>query len=588
MLQPQLKEKSMLETYQNVIGATYTIMDDVLQSARDVIKWVTWRRIVELGFRVQNDGARGRAYVVVENLQQLPNVVTGTFLLNDHYTCILFDSGAEKSFVSSAFTHFIDIAPATLNTSYEIELADGKVVSTNTILRSCTLVLLNYVFKIDMLPTRLGSFDVIIGMDWLAYHRALIDCYEKIVRIPLLNGKILEVQGERPEKDLRSLACIKADEKKLDDIRVVRDFPEVLRHKLGWEDRDVNDVKQIHATVDGKKVVISESSVRSDLYFNDEDDEACFTEWDDRVKLVQVTEPGARIHEGVHCSTRSEKASKHSYDLPLLGVNTTGSDEERFEQHELMDNIPPTPYDSPLLGEGLESDLKKTKKLYATAFKKLINRNLETQEGFGDGQEVSTAAQEVSTASPQRNADTTADELTLAETLMEIRKGAAKDKDWEVYSEDTRRYWRIIRVGNHTEAYQIFADMLKKFDRDDLVKLWDLVKERFSTTEPTDDKEKELWVELKRLFEPDSDDTLWKLQRYMHDPLVWRLYDTCGVHHVSSVRGHDIFMLVEKDYPLSKGVQMLMLANKLLVEQHSEMANELLRKIFIQANRPRQ
>ncbi|GKA53157.1 hypothetical protein Tco_0746472 [Tanacetum coccineum] len=126
--------------------------------------------------------------------------------------------------------------------------------------------------------------------------------------------------------------------------------------------------------------------------------------------------------------------------------------------------------------------------------------------------------------------------------------------DWEVYSEDTRRYWRIIRVGNHTEAYQIFADMLKKFDRDDLVKLWDLVKERFSTTEPTDDKEKELWVKLKKLFEPDSDDTLWKLQRYMHDLLVWRLYDTCGVRHVSLVRGHDIFMLVEKDYPFSKGV----------------------------------
>ncbi|GJX71213.1 putative mitochondrial protein [Tanacetum coccineum] len=138
----------------------------------------------------------------------------------------------KKSFVSSAFTHFIDISPATLNTSYEIELADGKVVSTNTILRSCTLVLCNHVFKIDLLPTRLGSFDVIIGMDWLAYHRALIDCYEKIVRIPLPNGKILEVQGERPEKDLRSLACIKADEKKLDDIRVVRDFPEVFLDDL--------------------------------------------------------------------------------------------------------------------------------------------------------------------------------------------------------------------------------------------------------------------------------------------------------------------------------------------------------------------
>ncbi|GJW70298.1 hypothetical protein Tco_0127215 [Tanacetum coccineum] len=85
--------------------------------------------------------------------------------------------------------------------------------------------------------------------------------------------------------------------------------------------------------------------------------------------------------------------------------------------------------------------------------------------------------------------------------------------DWEVYSKDTRR--------------------------DDLVKLWDLVKKRFSTTKPTDDKEKELWVELKRLFEPDNDDILWKLERYMHDPFVWRLYDTCGVHHVSSVKGHE-------------------------------------------------
>ncbi|GJW11639.1 hypothetical protein Tco_1577466 [Tanacetum coccineum] len=78
------------------------------------------------------------------------------------------------------------------------------------------------------------SFDVIIGMDWLAYHQALFDCYEKIVRIPLPNGKILKVQGERPEKDLRSLACIKADEKKLDYIHVVRDFPELQEvHFLG-------------------------------------------------------------------------------------------------------------------------------------------------------------------------------------------------------------------------------------------------------------------------------------------------------------------------------------------------------------------
>nr|GEV54003.1 hypothetical protein [Tanacetum cinerariifolium] len=148
----------------------------------------------------QKEGARTRAYVVVENPQQNPNVVTSTFVLNDHYACILFDSGAERSFVSTEFTPFIDIALATLNTSYEVELADGQVVSTNTILRSYTLVLINHVFKIDLLPPRLGSFDVIVGMNWLAYHRAVIDSYEKIVRIPLPNGKILDVQGEKPKK----------------------------------------------------------------------------------------------------------------------------------------------------------------------------------------------------------------------------------------------------------------------------------------------------------------------------------------------------------------------------------------------------
>ncbi|GKD09858.1 putative reverse transcriptase domain-containing protein [Tanacetum coccineum] len=179
-----------------------------------------------------NDGAHARAYVVVENAQQNPNVVTGTFLLNDHYASILFDSGAEKSFVSTEFTPFINIAPATLDTSYEVELADGKVVSTNTVLRGCTLVLYNHCFKIDLLPTRLGSFDVIVGMDWLSYHCDVIVCYEKIVRIPLSNGEILEIQGERPEKDLKLLSCIKADEKKLDDIRIVRDFPEVFPDDL--------------------------------------------------------------------------------------------------------------------------------------------------------------------------------------------------------------------------------------------------------------------------------------------------------------------------------------------------------------------
>nr|GEY99238.1 reverse transcriptase domain-containing protein [Tanacetum cinerariifolium] len=211
-----------IEAYNNHFHELALTCSKLVPTERKKIE-KTGHREKDCRFRVpgrnqQNEGARARAYVVVENPHQNPNVVAGTFLLNDHYACILFDSCAEKSFVSSAFTPFIDIAPTFLNTSYEAELVDGKVVSTDTVLRGCTLALYDHRFKIDLLPARLGSFYVIIGMDWLSYHRAVIDCYKKIVRIPLPNGEILEVQGERPEKDPGSLVCIKADEKKLDDI----------------------------------------------------------------------------------------------------------------------------------------------------------------------------------------------------------------------------------------------------------------------------------------------------------------------------------------------------------------------------------
>nr|GEX11115.1 hypothetical protein [Tanacetum cinerariifolium] len=145
------------------------------------------RHMCPKGRNQQNEGAGVRAYVVVVNPHQNLNVVTGTFLLNDHYASVLFDSGAERSFVSTEFTPFINISPVTLNTSYEVELANEKIVSTNIVLRGCTLALFSHMFKMDLLPTRLGSFGVIVGMDWLSYHRAVIVCYEKIVRIPLPN-----------------------------------------------------------------------------------------------------------------------------------------------------------------------------------------------------------------------------------------------------------------------------------------------------------------------------------------------------------------------------------------------------------------
>nr|GEZ04795.1 hypothetical protein [Tanacetum cinerariifolium] len=114
--------------------------------------------------------------------------------------------------------------------------------------------------------------------------------------------------------------------------------------------------------------------------------------------------------------------------------------------------------------------------------------------------------------------------------------------DWEIHTEGQRNYWKIIRLGGHTAVYQFFIDMLKHFDREDLNQLWTLVKETLSIRLATCDKEKELWVELKRLFEPDVEDQLWThTQALMHDPVEWRLYDTCGVHYVLT-RDQEIFM----------------------------------------------
>nr|GEZ06580.1 hypothetical protein [Tanacetum cinerariifolium] len=143
------------------------------------------------------------------------NVVTGTFLLNNCYAFMLFDSGADRSFVSTIFTALLDVAPSTLDTSYAVELADERISETNIVLRGCTLGLLGHPFDIDLMPVELGSFDVIIGMDWLAKYHALIVCDEKVIRIPYVDE-----------------AEDKSKEKRLEDVPIVRKFLEVFPEDL--------------------------------------------------------------------------------------------------------------------------------------------------------------------------------------------------------------------------------------------------------------------------------------------------------------------------------------------------------------------
>ncbi|GJY42663.1 putative reverse transcriptase domain-containing protein [Tanacetum coccineum] len=157
-----------------------------------------------------NGTAQGRAYALGgRDASPDSNVITGTFLLNNRYAIILFDTGADRSFVSNTFSALINITPTTLENHYDVELVDGKIIGVNTIIHGCTLNFMNHSFNIDLMPVLLGSFKVIIGMDWLTkYHGVII--YDEKIGCDVFLAHITM----------------------LEDVPIVRDFPKVFPKDL--------------------------------------------------------------------------------------------------------------------------------------------------------------------------------------------------------------------------------------------------------------------------------------------------------------------------------------------------------------------
>nr|GEW53227.1 hypothetical protein [Tanacetum cinerariifolium] len=173
------------------------------------------------------------------------NVFTGTFLLKNHYASILFDTGADRSFISTVFSSRIDIVPTALGNSYDVELTDGKIVRVYTVMRGCTLNFLNHPFNIDLMPVKLGSFDVIIGMDWLRRCHAVIACNEKLVQIPYGN-ETLTLHGNEStngrESRLTVISCSKAKEYMAKRCQVF------LAQISAKEEEDTSEGKQLEAS----------------------------------------------------------------------------------------------------------------------------------------------------------------------------------------------------------------------------------------------------------------------------------------------------------------------------------------------------
>ncbi|GJS45631.1 putative reverse transcriptase domain-containing protein [Tanacetum coccineum] len=176
-----------------------------------------------------NGNASAKVYVVGRaGTNPDSNVVTGTFLLNNRYASVLFDTSADRSFVPTAFSSQIDITPSTLDHFYDVKLADGRIIGLNTIIRGCTLNFLKHPFNIDLMSVELGSLDVIIGMDWLAKYQTITVCAEKIVRIACGNETLI-VHGDESG---RGNETHKSEKKRLENVPIVQDFPKIFPEDL--------------------------------------------------------------------------------------------------------------------------------------------------------------------------------------------------------------------------------------------------------------------------------------------------------------------------------------------------------------------
>nr|GEU75960.1 putative reverse transcriptase domain-containing protein [Tanacetum cinerariifolium] len=158
---------------------------------------------------------------------------------------------ADKSFISISFTSMLNIPPTTIDSFYNIEMADENLVSTNNVIQGYTLTLSNQPFKFDLMPIKLGSFDIVVGMDWLFKYHAKIICDEKVVHIPI-NGETLIIRGDQSKTRLSLISCIKtkryisrgcqvfvaqvmeqkSEDKRLGNIPVVREFPDAFPKDL--------------------------------------------------------------------------------------------------------------------------------------------------------------------------------------------------------------------------------------------------------------------------------------------------------------------------------------------------------------------
>nr|GEV14274.1 putative reverse transcriptase domain-containing protein [Tanacetum cinerariifolium] len=292
----------------NVMSARPKTLDETIELANDLMDQKL-RTYVER----QNDNKR-KADDSLRNNQQ------------HCYASILFDTGADRSFISTAFSALLNIAPTALDNHYDVELADEKIIGVNTILRGCTLEFLNHPFNIDLMLVPLGSFDVIIGMDWLReYHKEAKDKSKgkRLEYMPIIRDFHEDLSGIPPARQTIKISSLIHDYGFESSEEILESQTEALKpENLSAEDvggmlrKDLSKEK-IQAARDRQKSYADLKRKPMDFQVSDRGMLKVLSKVGDVAYILELPQQLSRVYTTFHVSNLKKCLSDESLMIPL-------------------------------------------------------------------------------------------------------------------------------------------------------------------------------------------------------------------------------------------------------------------------------
>ncbi|GKV24884.1 hypothetical protein SLEP1_g34427 [Rubroshorea leprosula] len=196
---------------------------------------------------------QGRVFAITEQqTQNTPTVIKGKIPISFGNAHVLIDFGSTHSFVSPKYVPFLHVEPETLDCVLVVNTPSKEVLVSKTIYRSCRVMVEDRVLFADLILLGIVEFDVILGMDWLSTHYAMVDCYEKVVTFSAPNQPVIRFEGEKVGSFPLLVSCMQADKMlqhecygylayvfeskdkpvSVEGIWVVEDFPDVFPKEL--------------------------------------------------------------------------------------------------------------------------------------------------------------------------------------------------------------------------------------------------------------------------------------------------------------------------------------------------------------------